>query len=59
VARTRSDWTLGFLASHRGTSRPRALDACTTGHLAARPAVVIANNGGARAETRVVPMRRC
>ncbi len=35
---------LGLLASHRGTNVQAVLDACRTGRLKARPAVVISNN---------------
>ncbi|MGH8479559.1 MAG: phosphoribosylglycinamide formyltransferase [Gammaproteobacteria bacterium] len=35
---------LGFLASHRGTNVQAVLDACQSGRLGARPAVVIGNN---------------
>jgi phosphoribosylglycinamide formyltransferase 1 len=35
---------LGFLVSHRGTNMQAVIDACSSGRLAAVPAVVITNN---------------
>lgn len=35
---------LGFLASHRGSNMQSVIDACNTGRLDARPAVIISNN---------------
>ncbi|MGH8565743.1 MAG: phosphoribosylglycinamide formyltransferase [Gammaproteobacteria bacterium] len=43
---------LGFLASHRGTNLQAVLDACKTGRLRARPAVVIGNNRNAEVLAR-------
>ena len=43
---------LGFLASHRGTNVQAVLDACKTGRLGARPAVVIGNNRDAEVLAR-------
>ncbi len=43
---------LGFLASHRGTNVQAVLDACKTGRLGTRPAVVIANNRDAEVLAR-------
>jgi phosphoribosylglycinamide formyltransferase-1 len=43
---------LAFLASHRGSSLQRVIDACRTGQLPARPCVVISNNRDAEALAR-------
>ncbi|MGH8569809.1 MAG: phosphoribosylglycinamide formyltransferase, partial [Gammaproteobacteria bacterium] len=43
---------LGFLASHRGTNVQAVLDACKTGRLGARPAVVIGNHRDAEVLAR-------
>ena len=43
---------LGFLASHRGTNVQAVLNACKTGRLGARPAVVIGNNRDAEVLAR-------
>jgi phosphoribosylglycinamide formyltransferase-1 len=47
-------WTLGFLASHRGTNMQAIIDACTDGRLNAKPAVVISNNGESQALDRAM-----
>ncbi len=43
---------LGFLASGRGSNMQAVIDACKSGHLTARPRVVISNNSGSGALTR-------
>ncbi len=43
---------LGFLASHRGSNMQAVADACRTGALAAKPAVLVCNNRSAEAVTR-------
>jgi phosphoribosylglycinamide formyltransferase-1 len=43
---------LGFLASHNGSNMQAIIDACKSGALPARPAVVISNNGDAGALAR-------
>ncbi len=43
---------LGLLASHRGTNLQAIADACSSGRLAAEPAVVISNNSGSGAAQR-------
>src|SRR5262249_40635987 len=48
----RASMNVAFLASHRGSSMQRVVDACRTAGLAARPCVVISNNGDAEALTR-------
>jgi phosphoribosylglycinamide formyltransferase-1 len=47
-------WTLGFLASHRGTNMQTIIDACRDGRLNAEPAVVISNNGDSQALDRAM-----
>lgn len=47
-------WTLGFLASHRGTNMQAIIDACRDGRLNAKPAVVISNNGDSQALDRAM-----
>jgi len=50
---------LGFLASHNGSNMQAIIDACKSGALPAKPAVVISNNGDsgalARAERESIP----
>lgn len=50
---------LGFLASHNGTNMQSIINACRRGRLAARPVVVISNNGSSgaleRAENEGIP----
>ena len=43
---------IGVLASHEGTTLQAVLDACAEGRISGRVAVVISNNGGARALER-------
>jgi len=43
---------IGFLASHSGSNMQAIIDACKTGHLQAKPAVVISNNSGSGALLR-------
>ena len=43
---------LGFLASHRGSNMQAVVDACRSGVLAAKPAVLICNNRQAEVEGR-------
>ena len=47
-------WTLGFLASHRGTNMQTLIEACRDGRLNAKPAVVISNNGESQALDRAM-----
>jgi len=42
----------GVLASHEGTTLQSLLDACATGRIAGRVAVVVSNNGDAGALRR-------
>jgi phosphoribosylglycinamide formyltransferase-1 len=50
---------LAFFASHQGSNMQAVIDACKSGHLNAKPAVVISNNSGcgalARAEQEGIP----
>jgi phosphoribosylglycinamide formyltransferase-1 len=54
--------TLGLLASHRGSNVQAVVEACRTGRLEARPAVVISNNANSGvlqfAEQSGIPARR-
>ena len=51
---------LGFLASHRGSNMQAVVDACRSGVLAAKPAVLICNNRQAevvgRTEQQGIPV---
>jgi phosphoribosylglycinamide formyltransferase-1 len=48
----RADMNIGVLASHEGTTLQSLLDACSSGRIQARVAVVVSNNGSSGALKR-------